>query len=141
MNQTVSIGGRLVEVRKSKGLSQAAFAAVGGVSVKTQVLYEKSERVPDANYLAAIAAEGFDVGYVLTGQVSGDALTVEEAAVLVGYRRLDAKGRAGVVALVNGMQPQAPSTKLRVRGDVGQYVEGDVTVPFTIDMRKTKKRD
>lgn len=140
MNQSVSIGDRLAEERKRKGLNQAAFAAIGGVSVKTQVLYEKTERVPDANYLAAIAGAGFDVLYVLTGEPSAASLTVEEAAVLTGYRSLDTKGRAGVLALLSGMQDK-PTTSVRVKGKVGQYVEGNVTAPFTIDMRKTKKED
>ncbi|WP_043345704.1 helix-turn-helix domain-containing protein [Cupriavidus basilensis] len=139
MNQSVTIGGRLAEERKRKGLNQAAFAAIGGVSVKTQVLYEKAERVPDANYLAAIAGAGVDVLYVLTGASSSAALAAEEAAVLAGYRLLDARGRAGVLALIGGMQPDNGNAIVRVKGNVGQYVEGNVTAPFTIDMSKKKQ--
>lgn len=139
MNQAVSIGGRLAEERKRKGCNQAAFAAIGGVSVKTQVLYEKAERVPDANYLAAIAGAGVDVLYVLTGVPSSASLAAEEAAILAGYRLLDARGRAGVLALIGGMQPDEGSGSVRVKGKVGQYVEGNVTAPFTIEMGKRKK--
>lgn len=141
MNQSVSIGDRLAGERKRRGLNQAAFAAIGGVSVKTQVLYEKAERVPDANYLAAIAGAGFDVPYILTGDVTAVGLSEEEAAIVKGYRMLDQTGRAGVLALIGGMQP--PTANVRVKGDVGQYVQGDLTIkePFTIDMRKEKKKD
>ncbi|UBM11715.1 helix-turn-helix domain-containing protein [Cupriavidus metallidurans] len=139
MNQSVSIGERLAEERKRKGLNQAAFAAIGGVSVKTQVLYEKAERVPDANYLAAIASAGFDVLYVITGAAGAAGLSAEEAAVMAGFRSLDARGRAGVLALISGMQAQPSGQTVKVKGSVGQYVDGDVTAPFTIDMRKTKK--
>lgn len=141
MNQKAKIGERLSEERKRGGLSQAAFAAIGGVTVKTQVLYEKSERVPDASYLAAIAESNFDVLYILVGERATSALTVEEAALVGAYRQLDERGRTGVLALLSGIQPE-PRRRVRVKGDVGQYVEGDVTVSdhLTIDMRKTKKR-
>ena len=42
--------------------------------------YEKSERSPDANFLAAIAAAGADVLYILTGQRSGAAAAAPVAA-------------------------------------------------------------
>jgi len=88
------------------GLCQGALAAVGGVTVKTQVLYGKSESVPDANYLAALVKSNFDVVYILTGELSADALTVEESALMIGYRRLDARARTGVLALLSGIQPE-----------------------------------
>lgn len=138
MNHSVSIGQRLAEVRKHKGLNQAAFAAIGGVSVKTQVLYEKSERVPDANYLAAVAVAGFDVGYVLTGTPSMGALSVEEAAVVAGFRTLDHRGRAGVLALIGGMTPSDAAAGVKIKGDVSQVVHGDmkVTAPMNFTIRK-----
>lgn len=128
MNQLVSIGDRLAEERKRRGLNQAAFAAIGGVSVKTQVLYEKAERVPDANYLAAIAGAGFDALYVLTGASSAAAMSAEESAMLAGYRALDARGRAGVLALIGGMQPVAETkhrTEMVFKGAVGNVNQGD----------------
>lgn len=122
-------------------MNQAAFAAVGGVSVKTQVLYEKAERVPDANYLAAIAAAGFDVPYILTGHASAAGLSEEEAALVAGYRALDARGRAGVRGLIGGMQP-VPSPDVQIKGDVSQVVHGGMTVTtpmnFTINKKSRK---
>lgn len=128
MNHSVSIGDRLTEERKRRGLNQAAFAAIGGVSVKTQVLYEKAERVPDANYLAAIAGAGFDALYVLTGVSNTTVLSPEEATVLAGYRALDSRGRAGVLALIGGMQPAAATkhrTEMVFKGAVGSVNQGD----------------
>lgn len=95
MNQMVSIGQRLVEERKRKGMTQPAFAAAGGVSVKTQVLYEKSARVPDANYLAAVAEAGVDIGFVITGvPLPVGAISLEAARVAAGqaYRAAQALG-------------------------------------------------
>lgn len=91
VEQTVSIGERLREERNRLGLSQPVFAEVGGVTKKTQMLYEGGERHPDALYLAAIAAAGADVLYILTGQRLGSvaptpALKPDEAALLDNYR-------------------------------------------------------
>ncbi|AJG19110.1 Phage repressor [Cupriavidus basilensis] len=58
---------------------------------------------------------------------------------MAGYRLLDARGRAGVLALIGGMQPDNGNAIVRVKGNVGQYVEGNVTAPFTIDMSKKKQ--
>lgn len=49
-------------------MSQMVFAERGGVTKKTQMLYEGGERFPDAQYLASIAETGVDVLYVLTGR-------------------------------------------------------------------------
>lgn len=67
-NQMVSIGERLREERQKLTMSQTAFAERGGVTKKTQMLYEGNERFPDAQYLALVAEAGVDVLYVLTGQ-------------------------------------------------------------------------
>ena len=67
MKPSVSIGERLRKVREDMKLNQSDFAAIIGASRQTQSNYEKGERMPDALYLAAIAAAGADVNYILTG--------------------------------------------------------------------------
>jgi len=91
VDQSVSIGERLREERNRLGLSQPVFAEAGGVTKKTQMLYESGERHPDALYMAAIAAAGADVLYILTGQRVGAAAPVaplkpDETALLDNYR-------------------------------------------------------
>ncbi|MGB3316043.1 MAG: helix-turn-helix domain-containing protein [Albidovulum sp.] len=61
---------RLREERERLGLSQEAFAALGGQKRLSQTRYERGERVPDSNYLAALSRAGVDVHYVLTGRRS-----------------------------------------------------------------------
>jgi len=63
----MSLGARLREERKRLGLTQDALGQIGGVRKQAQLLYEKGSFVPDANYLAAIAATGVDILYVITG--------------------------------------------------------------------------
>ncbi|WP_193065579.1 helix-turn-helix domain-containing protein [Burkholderia pseudomallei] len=160
----VSIGDRLREERKRTSLSQRAFAERGGVTEKTQVLYEKGERVPDAAYLEQVAAAGIDVLYVLTGQRNASELSADEEVLLAGYRSLDAKGRAGVLGLIGGMTQQVPAASKATKtkavhqnfegakignqnfegAKIGNHVVGDVTAPFTINMGgagRKKKRE
>ncbi|CAM5787548.1 helix-turn-helix domain-containing protein [Ottowia pentelensis] len=66
----MGIGGRLREERERLGANQETFGALAGVRKQAQLLYEKGERSPDAAYLAAIAAAGADVLYILTGRRS-----------------------------------------------------------------------
>ncbi|RRV10730.1 XRE family transcriptional regulator [Pseudomonas sp. v388] len=60
------IGSRLRQERKRLGLSQREIGQLGGVAANAQGKYESGERVPKADYLAALASIGVDVLYVLT---------------------------------------------------------------------------
>lgn len=66
--QPTPLGSRIRQERQRLGLSQAALAERVGVHRKTQVNYELGQRKPDTDYLQALAREGVDVGYVLTGE-------------------------------------------------------------------------
>lgn len=50
------------------GLSQREIGQLGGVAANAQGKYESGERVPKADYLAALANSGVDVLFVLTGR-------------------------------------------------------------------------
>lgn len=65
-----SIGDRLKSERKRFGLSQDAFAEIGGVKLNAQGNYEAGRRIPKADYLARLDSAGIDVLYVLTGRRS-----------------------------------------------------------------------
>lgn len=58
---------RLKEERLSKGLNQDDFSAVGEVTKRSQINYEKGDRVPDSDYLMNLLKIGVDVNYILTG--------------------------------------------------------------------------
>lgn len=62
-----TIGERLREERDRLGLSQTAFAELGGAGKHSQINYEADRRKPDATYLAALAQAGADITYILTG--------------------------------------------------------------------------
>jgi transcriptional regulator with XRE-family HTH domain len=67
MNKNLDIGKRLREERERLGFNQIDFAGIAGTIRGTQYNYESGKRSPDALYLAAIAAAGADVNYILTG--------------------------------------------------------------------------
>lgn len=63
-----NLGSRLKQERIRLRLSQRELGEAGGVKTNAQAKYESGERSPKANYLAAIAATGVDVVYVITGK-------------------------------------------------------------------------
>ena len=71
---------RLRTERERLELSQQGLAEKCGVTARSQRNYESGERNPDSAYLAAIAAAGADVLYILTGQRSGAAAAAPVAA-------------------------------------------------------------
>lgn len=92
-----SAGERLREERSRLGFKQEEFAQIGGVNRNTQGSYERGDRSPDANYLAAIAAHGVDLLYVVTGVRSPqptDSITAEEAGFVQLLRTMDESDRA-----------------------------------------------
>lgn len=120
------VGNRLRDERLRIGLSQDEFAAVGGVSRRSQSAYEADERSPDANYLLAVRDLGVDIFYVLTGERVGiaEAVTSNASAGVAGdeseflelFRLLNDSGKAALHAfLVNcvasGVMAAAPNAR------------------------------
>lgn len=83
-------------------MNQTAFGAVAGVTLESQSNYETGKRNPDSIYLAAIAAAGVDVTYIITGVRScpqeTKPLTREEECLLDNYRHSDEEGKAAMRA-------------------------------------------
>lgn len=74
---------------------------MGGVRKQAQLNYEKGERCPDSNYLAAVATAGVDVAYVLTGmRAQNAAATPAEVALLDNYRNSTVDVQVGVGRLL-----------------------------------------
>ena len=112
----MGIGSRLREERDRLGLNQEGLGLLGGVRKQAQLLYEKDERKPDSDYLAAVAGAGVDVLYVLTGQRQ-DALPAADASeqlLLDNFRRCKTDAKQTLlqssVLFAAGMPP-APAPK------------------------------
>ncbi|WP_041769426.1 helix-turn-helix domain-containing protein [Ectopseudomonas mendocina] len=108
------IGERLREERERLGLNQGAFGELGGVKANAQGNYEKGDRFPDAAYLAAVAEQGVDVLYVVTGQRTpklSNSLSSDESELVEHYRQLPEGDRkhshkmvAALAAMARGAQ-------------------------------------
>lgn len=99
------IGGRLREERIRLGYAQGAFAAIGGASRSSQLGWEGGRTTPNAGFLHLVARAGVDVLYVVTGERAVTGLSVEEAAMLAGYRQLRRVAKNGVLELIGSTQP------------------------------------
>ena len=114
----MGIGARLAEERARLGRSQAEFAALAGLSDRAQRLYEKGERHPDTAYLAAIAAAGADVLYVVTGErsapVGPQALLPEGDRILLdNFHAAPPEVRAGIKTTLGVFAPGGAALKKR----------------------------
>lgn len=94
----MSIFERLKRERERLALTQPRLAELAGVGKTTVINWEKGASAPDAIQLAAIAAAGADVLYILTGQRSQAAtpqaeLPPRERALLENYQNTDADGQ------------------------------------------------
>lgn len=133
----VTISKRLLEERKRLKMSQTEFAQCAGTTKKSQIEYEK-ERLPAfAAYLAAIAAAGVDVQYVLTGQRSAEpVLTPEEKNLLDAWQNAPQAVRAAALAaLLAGADAKKPARQI-VGGDVHTEPGGKTIIAENIGSLK-----
>lgn len=75
----MSFGKRLREERERLGLGQEEISSIGGVSRRSQSMYEQDNTEAGAEYLSLIAAAGADVAYILTGARS-QAIQIQSTA-------------------------------------------------------------
>lgn len=133
----VTISKRLLEERKRLKMSQTEFAQCAGTTKKSQIEYEK-ERLPAfAAYLAAIAAAGVDVQYVLTGQRSAEpVLTHEEKNLLDAWQNAPQAVRAAALAALQaGADAKKPARQI-VGGDVHTEPGGKTIIAENIGSLK-----
>lgn len=121
-----SVGDRLKEERARLGLSQEAVAAAADHGRAAQLRYEKGERAPDTDYLAAIAALGIDVGYVVTGVAS--ALQPDEAELLSRYRAATADFRTAALAVLSASTTAQTMTARQISSVSGASDASPITV-------------
>ena len=113
METIVGIGDRLKEERERLGFSQTEFAAVAGASKNSQYNYEKGDRSPDADYLAAIADRGVDILYVVTGErkrQAADSISDDASEFLEVYERINGDDRQVLLRMASAFAIAADST-------------------------------
>lgn len=124
-----SIGGRLREVREDMQQTQSDFAGVAaaagvpGATRQSQSKYEKGTATPSATYLAAIADEGADVLYILTGQrhrQAVKALPPDEQMLLDCYREWSPEVKKRELRRAMGLAPTGPDQTAPAMGNNNQ---------------------
>lgn len=116
------IGARLREERERLGLSQRAFGEIGGVEPNAQGKYENGDRTPKADYLAAVAARGVDVLYVLTGSRTPapiENLSEVEEWVLGSYRTLVKEDQDAILRLTTTLAEYTAAYELDRKNSQG----------------------
>lgn len=107
---TNSAGERLREERTRLALKQEDLAAAGGVNRNTQGSYERGARNPDTAYLAAVAALGIDVLYIVTGSRLPEPLgelSQDDEQLLKRYRSIPADDQKAVRRFLKAMADDA----------------------------------
>lgn len=87
---------RIKAARQKSGLTLDNFAALAGVSKRTQTAYESAARVPDAEYLCRLSWNlSIDLDVLLTGYrpVQARRITTEDEMLIQRFRALPRKLR------------------------------------------------
>ena len=82
------LGARLQAEKLRLGLTQRDMARLGGVSQATYSGYENNKSVPTLDFVIQLASHGVDPWFLMFGSPSPDALTPDEALILMDYRAL-----------------------------------------------------
>lgn len=137
-----SIGERLKEERDRLGFNQTAFGAIGGVLKQAQLKYEKGERFPGADYLAAVGKVGADVQYIVTGERCPGALSADEDDLIRHFRSAPLAVKAAMMAAGAAGAAPTPGNTQKVKQGVGQQFNGPVgsiTSGDVVNQRKSKE--
>lgn len=108
----LKLGDRLRQERQRLGLNQADFGALAGVTKTSQFNYEKGDRSPDANYLAALRPHGVDIYFILTGEplpVAAAALAPDEAELIARIRGMSDQDKESIHRMAFAIAPTASS--------------------------------
>ena len=100
----ISFAERLLQIRLDKNLSQDAMAALCGVGKRSQLHYEKGERLPDIAYLQNLTGQlkqlksPIDLIYLVTGETTDatELLSEDELALITAYRSATSEGKATI---------------------------------------------
>ena len=122
----MSFSARLKEERKRLKITQKKLAEAVGITEQAQVSYEKGRQPQFSGYLEALAREGLDVAYILTGERGGAVLSPEERELLRLYRSASLRGKAAAIAaLTAGGQPGTPRQSVTIGGNNNGYIVGE----------------
>ena len=128
-----TIGQRLKEWRKQKGLTISEISAKTGLSTGGLSAYERDEKQIGSKSLLALQSEyQIDIAWILTGKKI-DNLTPEERILVEKYRSCSTKGKDRIQETAEEMQQLYPGTPEGVlTSGVGKTGTADQT-PLTLN--------
>jgi transcriptional regulator with XRE-family HTH domain len=86
----MSLVERIKEERQRKQIkSQAEMANLVGTTRETWGRYERGEALPSGDVLLKMSEQGFDIGYIFTGNRIINQLQPEEITLLEAWRSAD----------------------------------------------------
>lgn len=134
--QTPEFAGRLRAERQRLGKNQTDFGNLAGATLDSQSRYENAKHLPNAEYLARLAAQGVDVMYLLTGARSDSAALDPEASdVLTIFLALPAHLRQMATSVLRTMADEAG-----VIAQPGRAAPPSVTVHEKKDLMRPETR-
>lgn len=112
-----SLGKRLSSIRGNS--TQMEFAERYGVHKNTLARYERGERAPDAEFLAALARSGYDVNWILIGEGSKVAETGTYDSI--NWAQLEEVFKAIEMLIDYERRPMRPDLKARLATHLYHY--------------------
>jgi transcriptional regulator with XRE-family HTH domain len=100
---------RLREERERLGFTQEFIAEQWGISRVTWGKYERGDSTPGAEVLAALAAAGADVLYILTGQRAVPVVSRKKQILLSHFDACDEDGQDAMIHV--GVVASKPTAK------------------------------
>lgn len=142
----MTIGDRLREERTRLGMSQPAFAALAGTTKQTLFSWESGRTAPDGFQLAALAAQGVDVLYVLTGkqQDTVGEQPDDERKLLNGFRLCAPEARQNLIQtaalFAAGLAPQTSPSSMPGSMVMSNLGNNNVQVGHSANVRIKKSK-
>ncbi len=115
---------RLKNERLRLNLGQSDIADATDVSLKTVQRWEKEIAIP-SDKLAALANFGIDIQYVITGQRSSAALSLDEAFMLDKIRQASLETRNKILMLLLGSEEMSVGSVSNQNNNVSGQQIGD----------------
>lgn len=131
------LGSRLRKERKRLGLTQIAFARIGGVEPNAQGHYESGHRSPKADYLQRVCDAGVDMHYLFSGNAMlGTADRLDAGDPTSSDRTLPSNNREVIISNRNavgilGTLHQSLNDTTQVIADVATFFS-----PRHVDIRE-----
>lgn len=104
---------RLKLERERLGYTPQQIAQLLGVPLNVYASFEAGEADPGIYRMPRLAACGFDVLYIVTGE--RHLVVEEESELLTRFRELSQRGRASIFTTLDALERLAPNIRQQIR--------------------------